>query len=177
MQIKPMSILRKNHQISLKRQYGSNHIVLRPKCVRNTGENKVQIKSNKFFVKMIKIPLKVNMNWILLPFNQFIEGNWKDITYETIRAVRKEQNSLKRQYKSNLSFGFWIKFSKKTIWVEPFCLLIRIPGKGNMSWTILLFDQNSLKDNMSGNVLSFDQNLFVSIEKTTGIILAFLKNW
>ena len=64
------------------------------------------------------------------------------------------------------------KFSYKTIWVEPYCLLVKIFLKDNMGWTVLSFGQNFSqktiwvkpyfllvkifsKDNIGWTVLSF----------------------
>ena len=54
------------------------------------------------------------------------------------------QNFLKRLYGLN-HIVFWSKRSKKTIWVEPYCLLVKIFLKDSMGWSILSFVQTFLK--------------------------------
>ena len=59
-------------------------------------------------------------------------------------ALSFGQNFLKRQCGLN-HIVFWSKFSKKTIWVEPYCLSAKIFSEDNMGWTMLSFGQNFLK--------------------------------
>ena len=47
----------------------------------------------------------------------------------------------KRQYVLN-RIAFWWKFSWKTIWIEPYCLLVKICLKDKMGWTVLSYGQN-----------------------------------
>ena len=51
-----------------------------------------------------------------------------------------DQDFLKRQYGLNS-----IVLSQKTVWVEPYWLLVKIFQKDNMGWTVLLFGQSFLK--------------------------------
>ena len=69
-----------------------------------------------------------------------------------------DQNFLTKQYGLNRII-FWLKFSKKIIWIERYCLLIKIFLKDSMSWIILSFGKNFPKNYMDWTILSFDQNL------------------
>ena len=86
---------------------------------------------------MVKIFLKGNVGWTILSFGQ---------------------NPLKGLYGLN-HIVFWPKLSQKTIWVEPYCLFMKIFWKDNMGWTAYcLLVKTSNKDYIDWTVLSFDQN-------------------
>ena len=72
------------------------------------------------------------------------------------------QNFRKRQYGLN-RIVFLSKFSKKTIWIEPYCLLVKTFEKDNMVSTILSFGQNcKKKNNMGWTISSFGENFLKS---------------
>ena len=62
------------------------------------------------------------------------------------------QNFLTRQLELN-HIDFWLRFSEKTIWVEPFCLLVEIFLKDSMAGTILPFSQNFRKRQYGLNLI------------------------
>ena len=64
------------------------------------------------------------------------------------------QKFLKRQYELNL-IVFWLKFSWKTIWVEPYCFLVKMFLKDNMGWTVLSFIEDFLKRQYELNHIVF----------------------
>ena len=69
-------------------------------------------------------------------------------------ALSFGQNFLKRQGGLN-HIVFWSKLSKKTLWLEPYCLLVKNFQKRQYGLTILLFGRNFLKRQYGLNHIVF----------------------
>ena len=72
-------------------------------------------------------------------------------------ALSFGQNFLKRQGGLN-HIVFWSKLSKKTLWLEPYCLLVKTFEKDTMARTILSFGQNFQKRQYGLTILLFGRN-------------------
>ena len=108
------------HQNFLKRQYGLNHIIF----WSNVSWKTTWIE---LYCLLVRIFEKVSMGWTILSFSQIF---WKDnVGWSTLSLGQK---LLKRQYGLN-HIVFWSKFSKRTALVEPYCLLVNVFLKDNMS--------------------------------------------
>ena len=86
------------------------------------------------------------------------------------------QHFRQRQYGLN-HIVFSSKRSKKTKWVEPYCLLVKIFLKDNMGQTILSFDQNlqSLLE-WSENATQIEKNHYKdNMDQIVLLLLQFLK--
>ena len=79
------------------------------------------------------------MGWTILSFGQNFQKRGC-----VCNILSFGQNFLKELYGLN-HIVFWSKLSKKTIWVEPYCLLVKIFLTDNMGWTILSIGQNFQK--------------------------------
>ena len=153
----------------------------------------------ELYCLLIKLLWKDNMDWVLVLFDKinflqtiyvklywlliriFLKGNLSHESFDQIipnlgwKVLSFAQNFFNRQYGLNCTV-VWSKFSKKTIWIEPHFLLIKIFHEDYMGWNILSFCQNFLKglyclscyclsinifikNNMGSTVLSFDQNV------------------
>ena len=89
------------------------------------------------------------------------------------------QNFRKRQYGLN-HIVFWSKLSKKTIWFEPYCLLVKTFEKDNMGWTISSFGENFLKRQYGLNHIVFLPKFSKKIklvEPYCLLIKSFLKDY
>ena len=126
---------------------------------------KLSFKSNLGCCRLVKVcPLYC----LLFKFFRKEYNGWNRIIFWS--------NFLKRQYELN-RIVFWSKFSYKTVWVEPYCLLVKIVFlstfsiktiwvepycllikiflKNNMGWTILSFSQNFRKSQYGLNLTDF----------------------
>ena len=117
---------------SLKTQLGLNSIIFLSKFFK-------EARSVEPYSLLVKIFEKVSMGCTILPFGQIFE---KDNVGWSILSLG--EHILTRQYWLN-HIVFWSKCSKRTTWVEPYYLLLKIFLKGNMGWTILSFGQIFLK--------------------------------
>ena len=63
-------------------------------------------------------------------------------------------------YCQNFRIVFYWRFSYKTIWFKPYCILVKFFLKDNMDWTVLSFSENFLKRQYGLNRIVFWSKLF-----------------
>ena len=126
------------------------------------------------------------MNSTVLSFYQFFfkdNMDWPILYFDL--------NLLRRQYGLN-GIVFWLEFSEKTIWVEPYYLsvkiflkrlwiepyflLIKFPIRAIWAEMYCLLMKTSNKEDMGWTVLCFDQN-FPKIYELNRLILWLKFSW
>ena len=112
-----------------------------------------------------QIFLKGNMSWTILSFAQnFLENHTVGLYCLLMKTAQKDniawtmlsfgQNFRRRLFELN-GIVFWSKYSKKTTWVEPYRLYIKLFLKYCEGWTTLSFGQNFLKRQSGLNHILF----------------------